>query len=77
MPEVSFWWAEERRKERKGAHGDDIFVAVAESLESAEWYRVHSSGPLLITSLLFFPRARTEEENRRTKKTVGGTHLSL
>jgi hypothetical protein len=32
----------QRREERK-AHGDDIFVAIAESLESAGVVQVHSS----------------------------------
>jgi len=58
---VSFgWWAEERREERQ-AHGDDIFVAIAESLESAGMYRytVRSEvGPLLSTRTCLCTAAR-------------------
>ena len=60
---MSFRWAEEERNEKK-AHGDDAFVAFAESLKSVG-LQVHSSGPLLIPS---HTHTHTEEEQKQTQR---------
>ena len=48
-----------------GTHGDDTFVAFAESLESVGVVQVHSLGPLLITHAYAhggWHKGRKEEE---------------
>jgi hypothetical protein len=48
-----------------GTHGDDTFVAFAESLESVGVVQVHSLGPLLITCVRAW-RMTQRKERRRT-----------